>query len=55
MVEKNGAGFRMSRWLAGRLMYELGLTSCQQPIHRDKYSGHEHIVITNHLFATGQS
>jgi len=24
-------GFRMGRWLAGRLMKELGLVSCQQP------------------------
>jgi len=26
-------GFRMGRWLAGRLMKELGLVSCQQPTH----------------------
>ncbi|ELJ19279.1 hypothetical protein WKI_04497, partial [Escherichia coli KTE166] len=24
----------MGRWLAGRLMKELGLVSCQQPTHR---------------------
>ncbi|HEJ7510045.1 TPA: IS3 family transposase [Klebsiella oxytoca] len=42
-------GFRMGRWLAGRLMKELGLVSCQQPIHRYKRGGHEHIAIPNHL------
>ncbi|EBC5528715.1 IS3 family transposase, partial [Salmonella enterica subsp. enterica serovar Javiana] len=42
-------GFRMGRWLAGRLMKELGLVSCQQPTHRYKRVGHEHIVIPNHL------
>jgi len=30
---------------AGRLMKELGLVSCQQPTHRYKPSGHEHISI----------
>lgn len=34
----------MDRWLAGRLMKELGLVSCQQPRHRYKRSGQEHIV-----------
>ena len=42
-------GFRMGRWLAGRLMKELGLVSCQQPIHRYKRGGYEHIAIPNHL------
>lgn len=42
-------GFRMGRWLAGRLMKELGLVSCQQPIHRYKRGGPEHIAIPNHL------
>ncbi|EBY5612965.1 IS3 family transposase [Salmonella enterica] len=42
-------GFRMGRWLAGRLMKELGLVSCQQPTHRYKRGGHEHIVIPNRL------
>ena len=42
-------GFRMGRWLAGRFMKELGLVSCQQPTHRYKRGGHEHIVIPNHL------
>ncbi|EQX63075.1 hypothetical protein G933_04368, partial [Escherichia coli UMEA 3180-1] len=35
----------MGRWLAGRLMKELGLVSCQQPTHRYKRSGHEHVAI----------
>ncbi len=30
----------MGRWLAGRLMKELGLVSCQQPTHRYKRGGH---------------
>lgn len=42
-------GFRMGRWLAGRLMKELGLVSCQQPTHRYKRGGPEHIAIPNHL------
>ena len=29
-------GYQMGRWLAGRLMKELGLVSCQQPTHRYK-------------------
>ena len=39
----------MGRWLAGRLMKELGLVSCQQPTHRYKRGGHEHVAIPNHL------
>ncbi len=39
----------MGRWLAGRLMKELGLVSCLQPVHRYKRGGHEHISIPNHL------
>jgi putative transposase len=39
----------MGRWLAGRLMKELGLVSCQQAIHRYKRGGHEHVAIPNHL------
>ncbi len=42
-------GFKVGRWLAGRLMKELGLVSCQQPTHRYKRGGHEHIVIPNRL------
>ena len=39
----------MGRWLAGRLMKELGLVGCQQPTHRYKRGGHEHVAIPNHL------
>ncbi|CAM7705960.1 hypothetical protein CIFRMM251M_25810 [Citrobacter freundii] len=39
----------MGRWLAGKLMKELGLVSYQQPTHRYKRGGHEHIVIPNRL------
>ncbi|WP_434083668.1 hypothetical protein [Escherichia coli] len=35
-------GYQMGRWLAGRLMKELGLVSCQQPTYRYKRGGHEH-------------
>lgn len=42
-------GFRIGRWLAGRLMKELGLVSCQQPTYWYKRGGHEHIVISNRL------
>ncbi|MGT5972175.1 IS3 family transposase, partial [Escherichia coli] len=34
---------------AGRLMKELGLVSCQQPAHRYKRGGHEHVAIPNYL------
>ena len=39
----------MGRWLAGRLMKELGVVSCQQPTHRYKRGGHEHVAIPNYL------
>ncbi|EBA2279277.1 IS3 family transposase, partial [Salmonella enterica] len=42
-------GYQMGRWLAGRLMKELGLVSCQQPTHRYKRGSHEHVAIPNHL------
>lgn len=42
-------GCQMGRWFAGRLMKELGLVSCQQPAHRYKRGGHEHVAIPNHL------
>ncbi|WP_369012216.1 IS3 family transposase [Erwinia pyrifoliae] len=42
-------GDQMGRWLAGRLRYELGLVSRQQPTHRYKRGGHEHVAIPNHL------
>ncbi|MDQ5075472.1 IS3 family transposase, partial [Klebsiella variicola subsp. variicola] len=42
-------GIKMGRWLAAKLMAELGLSSCQQPKHRYKRGGQEHIAIPNHL------
>ncbi|MGL9773897.1 MAG: IS3 family transposase [Sodalis sp. (in: enterobacteria)] len=42
-------GFRMGGWLAGRLMKELGLVSCQLPAHKYKRGGNEHVEIPNHL------
>ncbi len=39
----------MGGWLAGRFMKELGLVSCQQPTHRYKRGGHEHVAIPNYL------
>ena len=42
-------GYQMGCWLAGRLMKELGLVGCQQPTHRYKRGGHEHVAIPNHL------
>lgn len=39
----------MGHWLAGRLMKELGLVSCQQPAHRYKRGGRERVAIPNHL------
>lgn len=42
-------GYQMGRWLAGRLMKELGLVSCQRPAHRYKRGGYEHAAIPNHL------
>lgn len=47
--------FKIGRRLAGRLMKELGLVSCQQPTHRYKHGGHEHIIISNHLEGTVRS
>lgn len=41
--------YQMWRWLAGRLMKELGLVSCQQPAHRYKRGDYEHVAIPNHL------
>ncbi len=35
--------------IVGRLMKELGLVSCQQPAHRYKRGGREHVTIPNHL------
>lgn len=41
-------GYQMGRWLAGRLMKELVLVSCQQPTHRYKRGGHEHVAIPDY-------
>ncbi len=43
----------MGRWLAGRLMKELGLVSCQQPTHRYKRGGHEHVAIAIFVILSG--
>ena len=39
----------MGRWLAGRLIKELSLVSCQQPTLRYKRGGHEYVSTPNHL------
>ena len=42
-------GLSMSRYIAGRLMKELNLVSCQLPSHRYKKAKQEHIAIPNTL------
>jgi len=42
-------GYQMGRWLARRLMKDLGLVSCQLLTYRYKCGGHEHVAIPNHL------
>ncbi|MBC8954611.1 transposase OrfAB, subunit B [Xenorhabdus sp. PB62.4] len=42
-------GVPLGRWLAGKLMVELGLTSRQQPKHRYTRKEQEHVDIPNHL------
>ncbi|MBK0167433.1 IS3 family transposase, partial [Klebsiella sp. S69] len=37
------------RWLAGKLMKELDIASCQLPAHKYKRGGNEHVEIPNHL------
>ncbi len=44
-----GEATRWDAGLPGRLMKELGLVSCQQPTHRYKRGGHEHVAIPNYL------
>jgi putative transposase len=39
----------MSRYVAGKRMHELGLRSCQMPVHRYKPTGDEHLNIPNTL------
>ncbi|STU54333.1 Uncharacterised protein [Klebsiella pneumoniae subsp. ozaenae] len=40
-------GYQMGRWLAGRLMKELGLVSCQQPTHRYKRGLLSRIILSD--------
>lgn len=42
-------GRRMGHWLVRRLMKEAGLDSCQQPKHKYKRGGQEHVAIPNAL------
>jgi len=42
-------GVRLGRWLAGKLMKELDITSCQLPSHQYKRGGSERIDIPNLL------
>lgn len=42
-------GVRLGRWLSGRLMKELSITSCQVPTHKYKRGGSEHVEIPNLL------
>lgn len=42
-------GVRVGRWLAGRLMKELSIASCQVPAHQYKRGGNEHVEIPNLL------
>lgn len=42
-------GYQLGCWLAGRLIIELGLVSCQQATHRYKRGGHERVAIPNQL------
>ena len=40
---------KLSRYMAGKLMNEMGLVSCQQPAHSYKRGGAEHVEIPNTL------
>ncbi|ENB4326700.1 IS3 family transposase [Vibrio vulnificus] len=42
-------GHKIGRYLAGKLMKELGFTSCQLPSHKYKKQGNEHVEIPNLL------
>lgn len=42
-------GVKMGRWLAGKLMKELDITSCQRPAHRYQRGSHERLDIPNAL------
>ncbi|NJD86361.1 IS3 family transposase, partial [Candidatus Erwinia dacicola] len=43
------SGIKMGRWLAGKLMKELNIASCQIAAHKYKRGGNEHVEIPNHL------
>nr|WP_181407841.1 hypothetical protein [Sodalis glossinidius] len=40
---------KMGRWRDGKLMKELGISSCQLPTHKYKRGGNKHVEIPNHL------
>jgi putative transposase len=42
-------GVTLGRWLAGKLMAELNMTSCQRPTHKYKLYGQEHVELPNLL------
>lgn len=42
-------GVKLGRWLAGRLMKELDIASCQKPAHKYKRGDSEHVEIPNRL------
>ncbi|HAT1583205.1 TPA: DDE-type integrase/transposase/recombinase [Raoultella ornithinolytica] len=48
-IVTTNSGVKMGRWLAGKLMKELNITSCQVPAHKYKRGGNEHVEIPNHL------
>lgn len=48
-IVSRDSGVRMGRWLAGKLMKELDIASCQVPAHKYKRGGNEHVEILNHL------
>ncbi|MGX8941293.1 IS3 family transposase [Symbiopectobacterium sp. Eva_TO] len=48
-IVTGSSGVKMGRWLAGKLMKELGIASCQRPAHKYKRGGNEHVEIPNYL------
>lgn len=48
-IVTNSLGIKLGRWLAGKLMKELNITSCQMPAHKYKRGGSEHVEILNLL------
>ncbi len=42
-------GVKTGRWLAGKLIKELGIASCQVPAYKYKRAGNRHVEIPNHL------